>query len=212
MNLYAYVANDPINVTDPTGKCPWCIVGAVVGAISEGVAIANDVRNGRDVSLAEGALRVAGSAAIGAVGGGAGAVLAKGVAQIGAKAVASVATKAVGNAAIGAAANGTNTTARREVQIAVTGSSDITNSDIRTDIALGAAAGAVGTIDGELVEAGARATSGAGLGAAGDLSPVGAAASQLVSGGLNVAITNPGTFESGSQPAPEPPCDPEMCN
>ena len=31
-NLYAYVGNDPLNATDPSGNCPWCIFGAVVGA------------------------------------------------------------------------------------------------------------------------------------------------------------------------------------
>ena len=29
-NLYAYTDNDPLNQTDPSGRCPWC-VGAVVG-------------------------------------------------------------------------------------------------------------------------------------------------------------------------------------
>jgi RHS repeat-associated protein len=29
-NLYAYVGNDPANLADPSGKCPWC-VGAVIG-------------------------------------------------------------------------------------------------------------------------------------------------------------------------------------
>ncbi len=30
--FYAYTDNDPLNQTDPSGKCPWCIFGAVVGA------------------------------------------------------------------------------------------------------------------------------------------------------------------------------------
>ena len=211
LNLYAYVANDPVNKTDPTGECGvfiWNCIGAAVGAVSEAVAIYSDVKSGKDVSIAEGALRVVTSAAIGAVAGGGGAVLAKGVAQTGAKAAVAVTTKAVGNAAVGAAANGANTAARREIQTAVTGSSDITNENIRTDMALGAAAGALGTLAGEAIEGVARNASGFGLGPKGDLSPVGAAAGQLGNAAVNIGIVNPGAFEN-NQPPPQPACQPD---
>ena len=32
LNLYAYVGADPINLTDPSGECPWCFFGALAGA------------------------------------------------------------------------------------------------------------------------------------------------------------------------------------
>ena len=35
VNLYAYVGNDPVNRTDPTGMCPWCI-GAFFGGLIGG--------------------------------------------------------------------------------------------------------------------------------------------------------------------------------
>lgn len=39
-NLYGYVGGDPVNLTDPTGLCPWCVVGAViVGKAALGAAI-----------------------------------------------------------------------------------------------------------------------------------------------------------------------------
>jgi RHS repeat-associated protein len=211
LNLYAYVANDPVNKTDPTGECGvfiWNCIGAAVGAVSEAVAIYSDVKSGKDVSIAEGALRVVTSAAIGAVGGGGGAILAKGVAQTGAKAAVAVATKTAGNALVGAAANGTNTAARREIQTAINGSSDITNENIRTDMALGAAAGAAGALVGEGIEAAARGASGFGLGPKGDLSPVGAAAGQLGNAVTNVGIVNPGAFENNNAPPPTT-CEPE---
>lgn len=38
-DLYAYVGDDPTFLTDPSGKCPWCVgvgVGAVIGRIYGG--------------------------------------------------------------------------------------------------------------------------------------------------------------------------------
>jgi hypothetical protein len=32
INTYAYTDDNPANWTDPTGQCPWCVAGAVIGA------------------------------------------------------------------------------------------------------------------------------------------------------------------------------------
>jgi uncharacterized protein RhaS with RHS repeats len=71
-NLYAYVGNDPLNATDPTGMCPWCVgagIGAVFGAATELAAIAME----GDVGLREGLVRVAVSTGAGALAGASGA-------------------------------------------------------------------------------------------------------------------------------------------
>ena len=206
-NRYSYVGNDPINNTDPDGRiCVPCI-GAAVGFVAEAVSIGVDVVNGKDVGVLEGAARLGASTALGAVGGGAAGQLAKGVAQVAArstassavKATASVATKTAGNAAVGGAANGTNTAARREIQVGLTGSSEITNSDIRGDIALGAAGAAGGTILGEGVEAVARLA-----GPTDDIGRAGVVFSQAADAAANVATVNPGAFEGGQQPCSDP--------
>jgi len=39
-NLYAYVENDPLSLTDATGACPWCVAGAAGGITGAGVDLA----------------------------------------------------------------------------------------------------------------------------------------------------------------------------
>ena len=68
-NLYGYAQEDPINATDPAGTCPWC-VGALIGAAWDlGSQILNNKLNGcgafDDINWGS----VAGSAALGALGG-----------------------------------------------------------------------------------------------------------------------------------------------
>ena len=41
-NLYGYAGGDPVNATDPTGLCPWCVVGAVIVA-KAAIAVAIDL-------------------------------------------------------------------------------------------------------------------------------------------------------------------------
>ncbi|HEX5125546.1 MAG TPA: RHS repeat-associated core domain-containing protein [Rhodocyclaceae bacterium] len=44
VNTYAYTNNSPLNYSDPTGRCPWCVgagIGAAIGAVSGAVQAAN---------------------------------------------------------------------------------------------------------------------------------------------------------------------------
>jgi hypothetical protein len=62
-NRYAYTFNDPVNLTDPHGECPWCI-GAFIGAAIE---IGSQLHaNGGDFSSLDGGaiLKSAGAGAL----------------------------------------------------------------------------------------------------------------------------------------------------
>jgi len=44
---YQYAWNNPVNLDDPDGNCPWCIVGAIVGAaVDYGAQVAMNYANG----------------------------------------------------------------------------------------------------------------------------------------------------------------------
>jgi len=40
-NRYAYSGNDPVNISDPNGNCPMCIIPAIIGAYLASVEPAN---------------------------------------------------------------------------------------------------------------------------------------------------------------------------
>ncbi|WP_207764659.1 RHS repeat-associated core domain-containing protein [Hyphococcus luteus] len=74
MNIYGYVYGDPINLTDPSGKCPWCAIGAGISLILEARALGRD---GVSPLSGQGLTRLAIAGATGFVGVGAGGLIAR---------------------------------------------------------------------------------------------------------------------------------------
>ena len=60
LNRYSYVLDNPLRYTDASGHCPWCIVGAVAGAVAGGVVYAATCGNNCNWGTA--ALYIAGGA------------------------------------------------------------------------------------------------------------------------------------------------------
>ncbi len=53
VNLYAYAGNNPLVASDPSGKCPTCIVGAIIGGVAGAViARAGKLPNATAASIA----------------------------------------------------------------------------------------------------------------------------------------------------------------
>ena len=67
INTYAYALSNPMTYTDPTGQCPWCVFGAVVGG---GLNLASQLYSGHEIDWSS----VIASTVTGALGGGLGTV------------------------------------------------------------------------------------------------------------------------------------------
>ena len=155
-NLYAYVHNDPLNATDPTGE--WGLFGGGLSAAIEGALILAE--NGGDVSALtrpENLVRVAAAGAAGAVGVGVATRVAK-AGRLGARAVArsrvgsayanrvgstgAAATGRAGDIAVGAV-GGAGGGVTAEIGTAA-GRGDVTDANIGLAAVTGGAAGGLG--------------------------------------------------------------------
>ncbi len=120
LDLYTYTGNDPLDKTDPSGQCPWCLVGAIAGA---GVSAIVQYSTTGDVDIQQ--VRIA--AAAGFISGGASTVIA---------AAGALSARIALNVAAGAAIGGAQSAASK---VAATGSAPSVS-----DVAEGAKAGAIG--------------------------------------------------------------------
>jgi RHS repeat-associated protein len=70
-NRYSYVENNPVTMSDPTGKCPWCVGGLVGGIVGVAIAGVHEVHLGlhQGVTWKGSAQRISAAFAGGAVSG-----------------------------------------------------------------------------------------------------------------------------------------------
>ncbi len=108
-NRYAYVNNDPVNLTDPTGQCPMCVtaaIGAIVGGVvGGGVEAYKQGKAGNGFDLGKIGSRAGKGALVGGAVGLTGGAAAGVVGLTGATGVGAAATIALPSAAVGATGN-----------------------------------------------------------------------------------------------------------
>lgn len=131
-NRFAYAYNSPYNYTDPDGRCPWCVVGAVIGVAANMTAQMLSAEGSMSERLSQvevGQVVIAGLA--GAASGGLSTFAGAAAATAAVKVTANVA----GNAAIGAVAT--------HASAAVEGRS-VSAGDVAAGAGIGAAGALVG--------------------------------------------------------------------
>ncbi len=139
LNGYAYTGNNPVNRSDPSGKCPWCLVGAAFGGgIDLGVQLAT---NGGDFSEVNWA-SVGISAVVGASGVGLGTVVASATTNVALR----IALNAAGGTLIGGYAE--------EFEHALEGNNSM--EGVFESALLSGGLSGLGTATGEAFEAGVR--------------------------------------------------------
>jgi hypothetical protein len=141
--FYAYVENDPLNATDPSGNCPWCVVGFFVGGGAD--LAAQLYNNGGHLSQVD-FVQTAGAAGVGAVTGGASAFIGGAIEGAG---VVAIAGRAAANAALSSGAT--------VGQTAVLNNFDGHNDSYTRSAVVGAGFGALGSALGDSVGAGIQA-------------------------------------------------------
>lgn len=140
LNLYAYVRNDPLNGSDPSGRWFWVAVGAVIN----GGAQAYEEHQAGTLDSWEGAGRVVVAAASGAIGGGAAGTIGR---QIVGRGAAMLARRAAANAAVGAATGAGE--AEVDARIESGGQSGASLGDLAIEGAQGAALSGGGSAFGD---------------------------------------------------------------
>jgi len=159
LNRYLYTNGNPTTLNDPTGHCPWCIGGAVLGGLIGAAVIGTIyVMNNRGASFDRGELAVA--MATGAV---AGALLGSGIGAVAGAQMAGAALAGVSATAATTAINaGAGATGATVAYTAMSGA-DYNSGDAILNTVGGAATGAVsgvipyGPLANNLVRTGAYA-------------------------------------------------------
>jgi len=150
LNLYAYVANDPVNKWDPNGEVWNFVIGAGIGIVVEGFSIAASGGDPFDVGGNLG--RYAQAGAIGALSGGLGGAVSQGAAKVaGATALRGVGKLgggAAGKAAEGAVAGATAGAAADALGQVADG--DVSGFDVGSVARSAAEGGAAGGVAGGL--------------------------------------------------------------
>jgi len=190
VNLYAYVRNDPINATDPSGRWFWAGAGAIING---GIQIHQELEAGTLDSW-EGAGRVAVAAGTGAIGGGAVGTIGR---QIVGRGAVAIARRAVANATVGAGTSAAQ--AEGNARIGSGGQQGASGEELRSRATQGAVFAGLGSVAGDA--AGpiiSRAAGGVGR----DARVAAAESDRLIQGQGQPGGSDPGQYVPPRNPGP----------